>query len=215
MNQYITQFLLLPIAAEFVHCTSLVLSLRNIRPDLIKHDTESKLCVMYDMNAPVHCSLTLPRADIQQTIKYRRLIILDVWNEVDNCRINCCRNSFASSFLGILLSADQNLFVELGNYTRSWCLFCSGAINLEELQSLLKNSIMIRRLKRDVLTQLPAKQRQKISFRLKESDVKRVNAFSSYLAVQFIVHCCAVGVNAKQWPFVVTIKLYSWLEEIK
>jgi hypothetical protein len=30
------------------------------------------------MNAPVHCSLTLPRADIQQTIKYRRLIILDV-----------------------------------------------------------------------------------------------------------------------------------------
>ncbi len=38
----------------------------------------------------------------------------------------------------------------------------SGASNLKELQAKLRSSIMVRRLKKDVLTELPAKQRQVI-----------------------------------------------------
>ncbi|KAK2166039.1 hypothetical protein LSH36_43g04003 [Paralvinella palmiformis] len=54
---------------------------------------------------------------------------------------------------------------------RKWVT--DGASNLEELENLLKTKLMIRRLKRDVLTQLPPKQRQRITFELKESDVKK------------------------------------------
>jgi len=57
---------------------------------------------------------------------------------------------------------------------------CSGAVNLEELQSSLTTSIMIRRLKKDVLTQLPAKQRQKITFHLKDSDIKKAFVANKY-----------------------------------
>eukprot|EP00056_Hartaetosiga_gracilis_P007950 m.114128 g.114128 ORF g.114128 m.114128 type:complete len:1223 (-) comp12812_c0_seq1:69-3737(-) len=41
-----------------------------------------------------------------------------------------------------------------------------GASNLDELNKRLKNGIMIRRLKNDVLTQLPPKRRQRISIRI-------------------------------------------------
>ena len=40
----------------------------------------------------------------------------------------------------------------------------SGASNLEELQDRLRTSILVRRLKKDVLTELPAKRRQVIEF---------------------------------------------------
>lgn len=40
----------------------------------------------------------------------------------------------------------------------------SGASNLEELQDKLRTTIMVRRLKKDVLTELPAKRRQVIEF---------------------------------------------------
>jgi len=66
-----------------------------------------------------------------------------------------------------------------------WLLMCSGAVNLEELQSLLSKSLMIRRLKKDVLTQLPAKQRQKITFHLKDSDIKKACQRSVLLVDSF------------------------------
>ena len=50
----------------------------------------------------------------------------------------------------------------------------SGASNLEELHLLLTDHVMIRRLKSKVLTQLPAKQRQKISFDLPASAMREV-----------------------------------------
>jgi len=68
-----------------------------------------------------------------------------------------------------------------------WAVCCSGAINLEELQSLLSNSIMIRRLKKDVLTQLPAKQRQKITFHLKDSDSKKALFRSVILLIENLI----------------------------
>ena len=53
-------------------------------------------------------------------------------------------------------------------------LFFSGASNLQELQLRLANKIMIRRMKEDVLKQLPPKVRQKIPFELKDSTYKKV-----------------------------------------
>ncbi|XP_053926733.1 DNA annealing helicase and endonuclease ZRANB3 isoform X1 [Cuculus canorus] len=52
---------------------------------------------------------------------------------------------------------------------------CRGASNLEELHELL-SEIMIRRLKNDVLTQLPPKVRQRIPFDLPQAAAKNLNA---------------------------------------
>uniref|UniRef100_A0A8B9TF26 Zinc finger RANBP2-type containing 3 n=1 Tax=Anas platyrhynchos TaxID=8839 RepID=A0A8B9TF26_ANAPL len=52
---------------------------------------------------------------------------------------------------------------------------CRGASNLEELHQLLRE-IMIRRLKNDVLTQLPPKVRQRIPFDLPQATAKNLNA---------------------------------------
>uniref|UniRef100_A0A8C2YH71 Zinc finger RANBP2-type containing 3 n=1 Tax=Coturnix japonica TaxID=93934 RepID=A0A8C2YH71_COTJA len=52
---------------------------------------------------------------------------------------------------------------------------CRGASNLEELHQLLRK-IMIRRLKNDVLTQLPPKVRQRIPFDLPQATAKNLNA---------------------------------------
>ncbi|NWH64328.1 ZRAB3 endonuclease, partial [Geococcyx californianus] len=52
---------------------------------------------------------------------------------------------------------------------------CRGASNLEELHQLL-SEIMIRRLKNDVLTQLPPKIRQRIPFDLPQAAAKNLNA---------------------------------------
>ncbi|KAL5009114.1 hypothetical protein ScPMuIL_014695 [Solemya velum] len=49
----------------------------------------------------------------------------------------------------------------------------NGASNLEELQSRLANTLMIRREKSEVLKQLPPKQRQKVLFDLKDSGMKK------------------------------------------
>ncbi len=47
-----------------------------------------------------------------------------------------------------------------GMYESRWGMDVSGATNLEELQERLRATIMVRRLKADVLTELPAKRRQ-------------------------------------------------------
>ncbi|XP_077176332.1 DNA annealing helicase and endonuclease ZRANB3 [Paroedura picta] len=52
---------------------------------------------------------------------------------------------------------------------------CRGASNLDELHHLLSN-IMIRRLKKEVLTQLPPKIRQRIPFDLSQTAAKELNA---------------------------------------
>ncbi|XP_074857171.1 DNA annealing helicase and endonuclease ZRANB3 [Carettochelys insculpta] len=52
---------------------------------------------------------------------------------------------------------------------------CRGASNLDELHQLLSN-IMVRRLKSDVLTQLPPKIRQRIPFELPKAAAKELSA---------------------------------------
>ena len=66
----------------------------------------------------------------------------------------------------------------------------SGASNLEELQKILTEKLMIRRLKKDVLTQLPPKQRQRIPFEVKDSALKKVFCLVHVDINLWPLHCC-------------------------
>ncbi len=56
----------------------------------------------------------------------------------------------------------------------SGALDYNGAVNMKELHYILMNSVMIRRLKKDVLTELPPKRRQKIEVKLDNQYVKKI-----------------------------------------
>ncbi|XP_049398864.1 uncharacterized protein LOC125862781 [Solanum stenotomum] len=58
-----------------------------------------------------------------------------------------------------------------------------GASNHEELHSLIKATVMIRRLKKDVLSELPQKRRQHVFLNLGEKEMRQVNALFSELEV--------------------------------
>lgn len=63
---------------------------------------------------------------------------------------------------------------------------CRGASNLEELHRRL-SQIMIRRLKADVLTQLPPKIRQRIPFDLPKEAAKVNVTNKQFLKIKFVV----------------------------
>ncbi|XP_025013112.1 SWI/SNF-related matrix-associated actin-dependent regulator of chromatin subfamily A-like protein 1 isoform X1 [Ricinus communis] len=58
-----------------------------------------------------------------------------------------------------------------------------GASNHEELHNLMKATVMIRRLKKDVLAELPLKRRQQVFLDLAEKDMKKINALFRELEV--------------------------------
>lgn len=58
-----------------------------------------------------------------------------------------------------------------------------GASNHEELHNLMKATVMIRRLKKDVLSQLPVKRRQQVFLDLSEKDVKQIKVLFRELEV--------------------------------
>ncbi|GAB4825648.1 hypothetical protein Ancab_008522 [Ancistrocladus abbreviatus] len=58
-----------------------------------------------------------------------------------------------------------------------------GASNLEELHNLMKATVMIRRLKKDVLSELPVKRRQQVFLDLAEKDMRQINALFRELEV--------------------------------
>lgn len=58
-----------------------------------------------------------------------------------------------------------------------------GASNHEELHNLMKATVLIRRLKKDVLSELPVKRRQQVFLDLDEKDMKQINALFRELEV--------------------------------
>ncbi|XP_022714698.1 SWI/SNF-related matrix-associated actin-dependent regulator of chromatin subfamily A-like protein 1 isoform X2 [Durio zibethinus] len=58
-----------------------------------------------------------------------------------------------------------------------------GASNHEELHNLMKATVMIRRLKKDVLCQLPMKRRQQVFLELTEKDMKQISSLFRELEV--------------------------------
>ncbi|XP_071705443.1 uncharacterized protein [Rutidosis leptorrhynchoides] len=58
-----------------------------------------------------------------------------------------------------------------------------GASNHEELHNLMKATVMIRRLKKEVLTELPVKRRQQVFLDLADKDMKQINALFCELEV--------------------------------
>ncbi|KAM3337481.1 SWI/SNF matrix-associated actin-dependent regulator of chromatin subfamily A-like protein 1 [Capsicum galapagoense] len=58
-----------------------------------------------------------------------------------------------------------------------------GASNHEELHSLIKATVMIRRLKKDVLSELPQKRRQQVFLDLGEKEMRQVNVLFRELEV--------------------------------
>ncbi|XP_059286336.1 uncharacterized protein LOC132039827 isoform X2 [Lycium ferocissimum] len=58
-----------------------------------------------------------------------------------------------------------------------------GASNHEELHSLIKATVMIRRLKKDVLSELPQKRRQQVFLNLGEKEMRQVNALFRELEI--------------------------------
>lgn len=58
-----------------------------------------------------------------------------------------------------------------------------GASNHEELHCLMKATVMIRRLKQDVLSELPVKRRQQVFLDLNEKDTKQIRALFRELEV--------------------------------
>ncbi|CAH2036084.1 unnamed protein product [Thlaspi arvense] len=58
-----------------------------------------------------------------------------------------------------------------------------GASNHDELHNLMKATVMIRRLKKDVLSELPSKRRQQVFLDLAEKDLRQINALFHELKV--------------------------------
>lgn len=74
-----------------------------------------------------------------------------------------------------------NVYKNVQEYGNRYCQggvfgMYQGASNHEELHNLMKATVMIRRLKKDVLSELPVKRRQQVFLDLADKDMKQINA---------------------------------------
>lgn len=81
-----------------------------------------------------------------------------------------------------------NVYKNVHEYGNRYCkggIFgvYQGASNHEELHSLMKATLMIRRLKKDVLSELPQKRRQQVFLDLGEKEMRHVNSLFRELEV--------------------------------
>lgn len=94
-----------------------------------------------------------------------------------------------------------------------------GASNCEELHALMKSTVMIRRLKKDVLSELPLKRRQQIYLSLDEKDMKQMRAlFYELEAVKRDIKCCRSQEDADKLRYSerqLISKIYTESAEVK
>uniref|UniRef100_A0A804I4U0 SWI/SNF-related matrix-associated actin-dependent regulator of chromatin subfamily A-like protein 1 n=2 Tax=Musa acuminata subsp. malaccensis TaxID=214687 RepID=A0A804I4U0_MUSAM len=77
-----------------------------------------------------------------------------------------------------------------------------GASNHEELHCLMKATVMIRRLKNDVLSQLPVKRRQQVFLDLNEKDMKQIRIlFRELEVVKMNIQACDSPENMESLKF--------------
>ncbi|KAG8375916.1 hypothetical protein BUALT_Bualt09G0008800 [Buddleja alternifolia] len=77
-----------------------------------------------------------------------------------------------------------------------------GASNHEELHNLMKATLMIRRLKKDVLSELPVKRRQQVFLELAEQDMRQTNAlFRELEMVKSKIKSCQSKEEAESLKF--------------
>ncbi|KAI3686977.1 hypothetical protein L1987_80667 [Smallanthus sonchifolius] len=81
-----------------------------------------------------------------------------------------------------------NVYKNVHEYGNRYCQggvfgMYQGASNHEELHNLMKATVMIRRLKKDVLSELPVKRRQQVFLDLADKDMKQINALFCELEV--------------------------------
>nr|GEV36771.1 SWI/SNF-related matrix-associated actin-dependent regulator of chromatin subfamily A-like protein 1 isoform X1 [Tanacetum cinerariifolium] len=81
-----------------------------------------------------------------------------------------------------------NVYKNVHEYGNRYCQggvfgMYQGASNHEELHNLIKATVMIRRLKKEVLTELPVKRRQQVFLDLADKDMKQINALFCELEV--------------------------------
>uniref|UniRef100_A0A7N1A5U0 SWI/SNF-related matrix-associated actin-dependent regulator of chromatin subfamily A-like protein 1 n=1 Tax=Kalanchoe fedtschenkoi TaxID=63787 RepID=A0A7N1A5U0_KALFE len=77
-----------------------------------------------------------------------------------------------------------------------------GSSNHEELHNLMKATVMIRRLKKEVLNELPVKRRQQVFLDLNEKDMKQINAlFRELEVVKHKIKACTSKEDAELLKF--------------
>ncbi|XP_038876341.1 SWI/SNF-related matrix-associated actin-dependent regulator of chromatin subfamily A-like protein 1 isoform X2 [Benincasa hispida] len=81
-----------------------------------------------------------------------------------------------------------NVYKNVHEYGNRYCKggtfgLYQGASNHEELHNLMKATLMIRRLKKDVLSELPLKRRQQVFLDLAEKDIRQIRALFCELEV--------------------------------
>ncbi|KAM0008025.1 putative DNA helicase chromatin remodeling SNF2 family [Helianthus debilis subsp. tardiflorus] len=94
-----------------------------------------------------------------------------------------------------------------------------GASNHEELHNLIKATVMIRRLKKDVLSELPVKRRQQVFLDLADKDMKQINAlFRELEVIKSKIKACKSKEDAESLKFTeknIINKIYTESAEAK
>ncbi|XP_048129266.1 SWI/SNF-related matrix-associated actin-dependent regulator of chromatin subfamily A-like protein 1 isoform X1 [Rhodamnia argentea] len=77
-----------------------------------------------------------------------------------------------------------------------------GTSNHEELHHLMKATVMIRRLKKEVLSELPVKRRQQVFLNLADKDMKKINAlFCELKVIKERIKACTSKEDAESLKF--------------
>ncbi|XP_037494779.1 SWI/SNF-related matrix-associated actin-dependent regulator of chromatin subfamily A-like protein 1 isoform X2 [Jatropha curcas] len=100
-----------------------------------------------------------------------------------------------------------NVYKNVHEYGNRYCKggvfgVYQGASNHEELHNLMKATVMIRRLKKDVLSELPVKRRQRVFLDLGEKEMKKINAlFRELEVVKGKIEACSSSEEVESLKF--------------